>query len=58
MKNIGQNNSSKKDFYKNISRVYDNISPKKNHHKYSQKNRYASHNLKKKGEARKIPRME
>jgi hypothetical protein len=28
MKNIGQNNSSKKDFCKNISRVYHNISPK------------------------------
>jgi hypothetical protein len=27
MKNIGQNNSSKKDFCKNISKVYHNISP-------------------------------
>jgi hypothetical protein len=29
MKNIRQNNSSKKDFCKNISIVYHNISPKK-----------------------------
>jgi hypothetical protein len=37
MKNIGLNNSNKNDFCKTISRVYHNISPKKNHHKYSKK---------------------
>jgi len=46
MKNIGQNNSSKKDFCKNISRVYHNISPKKSSQVLPKKNRYASHNSK------------